>query len=435
MGDTGVSHSFTQEEMQKIVYDLTQYLKDIYRIWLKQKPAISVIPEKERLRVGVIQYKLLTESKFLERLQKAILYLNTNPHTKIITDLIYSHPYEIEEVSPEVLTSYTSLKNNECSTMLIPKKTITVNTYENRFVKGFLIKILKVINELVNDLKEYLVNPKYEIEKDEKEKIKNMIENIIKRKKVLYTLLNLDFLQKIPAEFEVRPTSVIKYNPVYNKIYKLYLEFNTCCVPFDSNKFNLQSFNEWLLFELWVFFEIFKQCREKFGESFKVENLFQVENGRVKLKIGEFEGFVERIPQIEWQNGYAIYYQKGFGFHYSEKGIGSYTISVIPDIILWNMNNDELLIFDSKKQTIEELIKPKEGRTAIAQLHQYKESIIDFETQRRVVKGVYAIIHRKPDFSSSPDSEYKKFFEERYRRKYGFGIYVFEILGEKEELL
>jgi len=433
MDSIGDTRNFTRKEMQKIMEDLTQYLKDIYRIWLKQKSEISVRPEKERLRVGVIQYKLLTEketeSDFFKRLRKAIIYLNNNPHIKITSDLIYSQPYEIEEVSPETIGSYIALKNNEVSTMLIPKKVITVDTYENRFVKGFLVKILKAINQLANDLRQYLLD---DIEYEQE--IEKMIDELTKRKSEIYTLLNLDFLQKISPEFEVRPTSVLKYNPIYNRIYKLYLEFNNFCIPSDSGLFNLQSFDEWRLFELWVFFEILKRCRKRFGEGFKVKNWFDEVNGRIKLKIGEFEEGTERALTIEWDNGYTLYYQRSFGFHNNEKGIGSYTVSIKPDIVLWNKENDELFIFDAKKQTIEELSRDSDRRTVIAQLHQYKDAIIEFETQRKVVKGVYAIIHRKPNLISPFDSEYNKFFEGWYRKRYGFGIYVFEILGEKEEL-
>ncbi len=436
-----VSKNFSPEEMQKILIDLIKYLKDIYRIWIKQKEGVFVAQEKERLRVGVIQYKLLTQSDFIKRLQKAILYLNNNPHIKITPDLIYSPPYEIEEITPDFVTSYIALRNNEVSTLFIPQKIITSNTYENRVIKGFLIKIQKAIDELVKDLKEYLERDRIKENEEYKQEIENMIENIFRIKKRMYLLLRLDFLASIPPEFELKPTPVLKYNPVYNKIYKLYQEFNTFAVPFAPGEFDLQSLDEWQLFELWVFFEIFKQCCEKFGEKYSVENWFKEEKGRIKLKIGEFEREIEGLPQIKWDNNYVLYYQKIFGFHKEEKGIGSYTISVKPDIVLWNKKNDELLIFDAKKQTVESIIyessKEKDEvskrRTTIAQLHQYRDSIIDFRTQRRVVKGVYAIVPYSP-LLLLKHPEYGKFFKDEYRKKYGFGIYTFKILGKKEKV-
>ncbi|MEN3047076.1 MAG: hypothetical protein ABDH49_08935 [Candidatus Hydrothermales bacterium] len=54
-------------------------------------------------------------------------------------------------------------------------------------------------------------------------------------------------------------------------------------------KLELSSFDEWLLFELWVFFEIFNQCKEKFGENFRLEKFFEEKERRIKLKIGELE--------------------------------------------------------------------------------------------------------------------------------------------------
>ncbi|MEN3047075.1 MAG: nuclease domain-containing protein [Candidatus Hydrothermales bacterium] len=102
--------------------------------------------------------------------------------------------------------------------------------------------------------------------------------------------------------------------------------------------------------------------------------------------------------------------------------------------MLWNKKTDEILIFDAKKVSVKGLISEEEveeRRTAIAQLHQYKEAIIDFKTKERVVKGAYAVIPRKARLPLS----YEKFFDDEYRKKYGFGVYVFEILGEKEEVL
>lgn len=423
--------NFSYKEIQKIIEDLIHYLKDLYRIWLNQKPEIFVKHAKEYLRVGVIQYRLLVETKFFERLQKAIFGLNINPHIKIKSEPVHSNFYEIDEVSPDIMNSYISLRQGETSTILAQKKIISLNTYENRFVKGFLIRILSAINELAKDLDEYLDNE--QIYNVYKEKIEGMKKNIFDQKRKIHKLLSLDLFQEISEEFKVIPTPVIKYDPVYNNIYKLYLEFISYCVPFDIGEFNLQSFDEWLLFELWVFFEIFKQCFQKFGMDFEIKGWFKEEKGRIKLKIGELEEESERSAEINWKNGYSLYYQRSFGFHESDKGIGSYTVSIKPDVVLWNKNNDEILIFDAKKQTSSSLFKePHDKRTAIAQLHQYKDAIIKFESQEKVVKGVYAIIHRKPQ---DLPYEYKKFFEDWYRKKYGFGVYVFEIFGKKEGVM
>jgi hypothetical protein len=417
---------FTDEEINKILKDLIENLRDLYRIWFKKVPEIEVSWRKERLSVGAIQYKLLEYEDFFNKLKKAVLNLNRNPHIKIEREILYSSSYEIEDVSPEMFPSYISLyeKNEYGGKILAPKKIITENTYENRFVKGTLIKIYKGINELLDSLK--ILDKKEEY----KEKIEEMIKKILQRKKEINFLLNLEFINEIDPEFEVKLTPVIKNNPYYNTIYKLYLKWNQYCFPFESGELNLYSFEEWKLYELWVFFEIFKQLKQKFGKDFELKNWFEIEGRKIKLKIGEMEK--EREREVNWRKqNLSLYYQKEFVFQKNKKGIGSYTIPVKPDIVLWNKRKNEIIIFDVKKQTVESLLKEKNGkyRTGIAQLHQYKEAIINFETKERVVKGAYAVIPKK-----TPFKEYEKFFDKNYRKEYGFGIYVFEILGEKEEV-
>jgi c-di-AMP phosphodiesterase-like protein len=80
-------------------------------------------------------------------------------------------------------------------------------------------------------------------------------------------------------------------------------------------------------------------------------------------------------------------------------------------------------------QYVNGLIK-LDRRTAIAQLHQYKECIVDFDNNgERIVKGVYAVIPRKGNVE---DEEYMKFFEDKYRTDWGFGAFVFDVLNDDE---
>ncbi|MEN3047077.1 MAG: hypothetical protein ABDH49_08940 [Candidatus Hydrothermales bacterium] len=113
---------FSPKEIFKIMEDLVKYLKDLYRVYLKQRPEIETMIIKEKLKMGVIQYKLLTETIFFDELTRAILFLRVNPHTKIESCNVSYEPYEIEEISPDTITSYISLKNYEVSKILAPKK-------------------------------------------------------------------------------------------------------------------------------------------------------------------------------------------------------------------------------------------------------------------------------------------------------------------------
>jgi len=154
----GAQMEFTNTQIIKMIEDIIKNLKDLYRIWLKETyEGVKVISTTERLSMGVIQYKLLEDEKFFNKLKKAVLNLNRNPNIRIERELLYSLPYEIEEISTETINSYISFyEENYGGKILAPKKIITKNTYENRFVKGTLIKILWGINELLFSLKENL---------------------------------------------------------------------------------------------------------------------------------------------------------------------------------------------------------------------------------------------------------------------------------------
>jgi len=198
-------------------------------------------------------------------------------------------------------------------------------------------------------------------------------------------------------------------------------------------------------------------------------DLFKIDGNRIKLKIGEIEENKYESAKIEWEN-YSLYYQRQF--EYNKTGIGSYTIKVRPDVIIEKRENSKIkmIIFDAKKMEAEDLVKDREDielstdrlneyienlfsdeidketakskliqyvkglikldrRTAIAQLHQYKECIVDFDNNgERIVKGAYAVIPRKGNVE---DEEYMKFFEDEYRTEWGFGAFVFDVLDDE----
>jgi predicted component of viral defense system (DUF524 family) len=241
-------------------------------------------------------------------------------------------------------------------------------------------------------------------------------------------LLNLEFISDIKPEFEIRITPIIMNNPYYNAIYKFFIKWQSLCFPFEAKDLNLQSLDEWRLYELWVFVKIYKKLREKFGEP-KEMDLFKIDGNRIKLKIGEIEENKYESAKIEWEN-YSLYYQRQF--EYNKKGIGSYTIKVRPDVVIEKRENSKIkmIIFDAKKMEAESLFKNKKSRIrVIDQLHRYKECIIDFKSKERLVKGVYAVVPMKGDIGN--EYEKLKFFSYDYKKEFGFGFVVFEVLNEE----
>jgi len=452
---------FSKKEIEKIIKEIIEVLKDLYRIWIRNnREKISVIPSKEKLNVGVIQFKLLEEE--FEKLKNIIINLSRNPHIHIRKEFLFSPVYEVEEISPQMLNYLISSKS-ESSTIYASKKIISNDIYENRFVKGVLIRILEGIKKLLKDLEELKGNEKY------KKEINEMITKVEKRIREMNFLLNLEFISDIKPEFEIRITPIIMNNPYYNAIYRFFIKWQSLCFPFEAKDLNLQSLDEWRLYELWVFVKIYKKLREKFGEP-KEMDLFKIDGNRIKLKIGEIEENKYESAKIEWEN-YSLYYQRQF--EYNKTGIGSYTIKVRPDVVIEKRENSKIkmIIFDAKKMEAEDLVKDREDielstdrlneyienlfsdkidketakskliqyvkglikldrRTAIAQLHQYKECIVDFDNNgERIVKGAYAIIPRKGNVE---DEEYMKFFEDNYRTEWGFGAFVFDVLNDDE---
>lgn len=409
----------TQAQVIVIIKEIIEYFKDLYRIWLREKREIGVRYIREKPALGVIQCKLILAEKFLKRLKKLILYLNQNPHIGINYERKFLNLYEVEEVSDDTLWSYILLKNRESNLILAPQKKITSNIYENRWVKGFLLILIREMNRCIKEIENY--EEKYKIE-EYKNKLEEIKEKIEDEKRKIFPLLYLDFLNEIEPQFELKPTSVIKYNPLYNQIYRLYLEFNSFYLPCDMHSLNMGSLDEWYLYELWVFLKIFKQCREKFGENFKIINFFEEENGRIKLKIGELEEEKGQNAYIRWENGWELHYQKYFS---TNERVGSYTEGVKPDVVIID-DKKNYYIFDAKEMLIKDLFREK-GRNAIAQIHMYKECIKDLKTKENVVKGGYIVA---PDISY----EKKKYFDNEWRKEWGFGILIFQPDGKIDNI-
>jgi len=412
--------SFLKNEIEKIIKEIIEVLKDLYRIWIRNnREKIPVIPSREKLNVGVIQFKLLEEE--FEKFKNIIINLSRNPHIHIRKEFLFSPVYEVEEISPQMLNYLISSKS-ESSTIYAPKKVISNDIYENRFVKVILIRVLDWIKKLLKDLEELKGYEKY------KKEINEMITKVEKRIREMNFLLNLEFISDIKPEFEIRITPIIMNNPYYNAIYKFFIKWQSLCFPFEAKDLNLQSLDEWRLYELWVFIKIYKKLREKFGEP-KEMDLFKIDGNRIKLKIGEIEENKYESAKIEWEN-YSLYYQRQF--EYNKTGIGSYTIKVRPDVVIEKRENSKIkmIIFDAKKMEAESLFKNKKSRIrVIDQLHRYKECIIDFKSKERLVKGVYAVVPMKGDIGN--EYEKLKFFSYDYKKEFGFGFVVFEVLNEE----
>lgn len=404
-----------EEDLKIIIKDITRYFRDIYRVWIEEKDKIGIRYVKEKPTIGAIQFSLIYRTNFLERVRKTILYLNNNPHIGIEEKREFLNPYEIEGIDDNTVYFYISLREGKSNLLVAPKRIITSNIYENRWAKGFLISILKEMNRIVKEIEGY----EEKVDEKRKEKLNELKEKIKREKKKIIPLMNLDFLKDLKPDFGLKPTSVIKYNPIYHRIYKFWFEFNSFYLPFNPELLDIEYIDEWKLFELWVFFKILDRMKERF-EIEEVKNFFEIEKGRIKLKIGGIKEGKERAC-IEFKNKWKLYYQKCF--HDKEK-IGSYTVPVTPDFTIVDSDGN-YYIFDAKEMLIKDLFKEgreekKEKRDPISQIHQYKECIRDLTTGENVVKGAYIIIPKRKGMVD------EKYYDNNWRKKWGFGILIFD---------
>ena len=142
-----------------------------------------------------------------------------------------------------------------------------------------------------------------------------------------------------------------------------------------------------------------------------------------------------KAPSIKWENT-ILYFQRKFETWIKNKnGIGSYTIEAIPDVVIEKLHpgKRELYIFDAKMREIWEILseskKQDARRNAIAQMHRYKECIVEFSTKHRIVKGAYMVV---PDTGNLLFEEDKWFTQPEYRKEWGFGFITMKPTGEKE---
>jgi len=420
-------HKFTSQEKERMLRDVWTFLKNdvynLYRIWIKKNKEDRILEAiRQRAKIGVLQYELLLNSGYFKKFYSSILYLLRHPHTEIYSEKDLYHLHQIDEIDADVLLSYINMLNGESTKLLAIKKEITSDTYENRAIKGILIKLIQDMNYLIQDLEEI----KHKHQQYSKE-INKIIDKIKEKRKRISLLSNIGFFKEIPPEFRLKPTPIFMFSPIYSRIYKIWQSYLSFYLPFETNELAVGLIVEWQLYELWVFITILNFVKSILGKPTDTQGIFNEEKGRIKLKIGEIVSEENLCFSLIWQNKWTLHYQKYIPIiGKTNEEIVSYTLPVIPDVTLWNKNDNEIFIFDVKKMLIEEMARNRKykeiRRTVISQLHQYKDAIIKRDTKEKVVKAAFAIIPKEDIIIK----EYKKFLEHWYRKEYGFGFFIFE---------
>ena len=139
------------------------------------------------------------------------------------------------------------------------RKSITVNTNENKFLKFILIRIVRKIDEFIKRYKEIYYNKENKSYRDEEviKKLTTMKNEIIRR-------INTSFLKDVQADMSFSSISLVfSMANGYRDVYKYYLMLQRG-LNINSNILTLSMKDLPLLYEYWCFIKINSLLRRKY---------------------------------------------------------------------------------------------------------------------------------------------------------------------------
>jgi len=306
---------------------------EIYYSWLKVEPKqinegqwVSMREEVEDTLHGLAQ-DLIRKNAGLEvdtdlpipiqKLHK--LYILKKDFTKWITSLrhIKNHPrmrlkkeYNLvprenakylDAVSIRYLARHPESKNQVYS----PYRVQNYNLLENQWIKW----IMRFITREINDLQSYLKNHKNQVEKELKELKKhksispmhiqfrskekvleelNGYEKFISRvRSECISLLSTDWIEEVDEKQPVTVSHVMRLDPSYRQIYKLYRELKSKDLSLDLEKnYDYYWKRTDLLYEIWGFIQVVKGLQNE-SVGFEVEKgwIFNIDTQSESLEL------------------------------------------------------------------------------------------------------------------------------------------------------
>lgn len=235
----------------------------------------------------------------------------------------------------------------------------TYNTYENLVIQKILKEMLNICNYVYK---------------------KN---NYLKAKKMEMKILN--FFNKSPLKWLsteqliLQKTSKIKMKRSYSVLFDFYQLIQNISYLVNRNNFSFLSIpisKTYKLYEIWCYIKIVEILadNDKLIEKVSLPTSYNKKEGCIDLAQGN-------NSVVKLNNGYKMYYQKRF-----TKGgnpLHTYTSDLIPDICL--IKDNSLIVLDAKFRIGENL------DLALAELHKYRDGIINKTINDRAVKGSYLL--------------------------------------------
>ncbi len=240
--------------------------------------------------------------KIFNKFDKSIKWISQNPHHKLKEKINIVEIHKARNVNRNTIEWIRNnphlLKKSPKGIMInnkyyLPQKVLesrkenTYDTFENRFVKWILKKVVSKSQQLIKNYKSiYGGTSSYD-----EHFIKN-INQIIKKCK---NHLKLDFLKGISEIYCIGSASlVLQMGPGYRDIYKYYLMLIKG-LSIESDLYNLSLKQIWLLYEYWCFLKLNRLLSENY--NLVNHNLIKIKNNGLYLTLNK-----SKAAKLTYQN-------------------------------------------------------------------------------------------------------------------------------------
>ncbi len=377
---------------------MTLYLKDI----LRTVERIAQNPKKKLLRIRqeVPVYKVRqTDEETLLR-----MVTHTSDWSKINdVELLPGLSEMAARMNGHLIEKVSEVTNR-----------ISYNTYENAFVKGFLLKLLRLTYQLDEQLA-FLETNHIKINDPIRYQVAaNRRQQITSYRKSIQSKLNMPFLREVDSLTTVgKVTVTMEKDPDYRRLYTYYRKFLMNITPLGGECLDISIERTYQLYEYWCYLKLIELLVKRYGKSgFNGQEVFNTseEDGGLSLKL--IHG---KQSMVKVNDRIKIYFQRQYDY-YNRFGYGSYSGQMKPDIVIEQIDDEGLLrttILDPKYRVVHNGI-----REAIVKMHAYKDAIVD-KDMNRIVQKAYILVPNMP--TEAGDSKY---VEEEYKMDHGLGIFV-----------
>ena len=289
-------------------------------------------------------------------------------------------------------------------------KITTVDVYENRLMKFFLLDLVIFLRKSVEGFARLLhsddsyVSQLSCLRKAEAKKWQNRF----------VSLLQKDVFKEIQSGAFVMKglTPVLQKHPAYRNLYRFYLRFKRILsVKVQGPPIYLSIHRTYQLYEYWCYFQLVRKFRLE-GKIESTAGMFRVkEKGGMQVLL---EG---KDSCLLLKDGSRLYFQKTYTNQGKEAK--SYTFPMRPDIsmeLFYNDKLDSIIVYDPKYRVARDGI-----REALGDMHKYRDGIIKepFGVMDKAVQKTVIMV---------PDDKAKQWYQSETMEGYGMEIEVWKIV-------